>query len=210
MYKEDVLNKFGDGKYHVTPDTFKIGIHYVLGKEIANRFEGKEVVADVCVGAGLMALCLAERVQKIVAVDINTVHLDLVKENTEVAGLSGKFEFINKDALDKQLFSSAIKIDAIFTDPDWALPENAKGDHVSSIYQMSPPVDKLYENLRYFTENIAIRLPKEVNLRELDNFPKHETESVYLDNKLKFYMVYFGNLVKKIGYTELKSSNSNQ
>lgn len=203
MNKEDIFNKFGNGEYKVTPDTFKMGIHCVLGMEIAKRFKGKEVVADVCVGAGFMALCLGENTEQIIVVDINPERIKLVKENSEISGLSDKFKYIEGDALDKEILSSFSKIDAIFTDPDWALPGNAKGDHVSSIYKMGPPIDRLFKNLNRFTDNIAIRLPKETNLDELVDFPPHEIEAIYLDNKLKFYTVYFGDLMREVGGTEL-------
>lgn len=203
MNRKDILNKFGNDKYHVTPDTFKMGIHYVLGKEIAKRFIGKKIIADMCVGAGFMALCLAEKANQLIAVDIKSVRLDLVKENADIAGLSEKFKYIEGDVLDKQIFGSISKIDAIFADPDWALPKNAKGNHVSSVYKTGPPIDVLFNALQRFTANIAIRLPKEINLSELNNFPAHETEAVYLDNKLKFYTIYFGDIMKKSGNTEL-------
>lgn len=193
--------------YKATPDTFKMGIHYALGKENAKRFQGKNKVAYVCVGGGFMAVCLAEVVNEIVVVDISEPHLELVKENSKVSGYFDKFTFIKGDIMSEETLSKLSGVDAIYADPEWALPGHKVGDHVTSIFDTNPPFDKLFEQLQKITLNIAIRLPKETDISQLKDFPAHEVEFAYLGGKPKAYTVYFGDLIRQEGLTELKVTN---
>jgi|GEM_PF-4056776 len=47
-------------------------------------------------------------------------------------------------------------------------------------------------------------MPKTFNLNLLDVLPEYEIESVFQDLKLKFFCVYFGDLIRKTGKSELK------
>lgn len=199
---DETIRKFGR-PYKTTPDTFKMGIHNALGKEAAKRFSGKVKVADVCTGAGFMALCLAEVVEQVIAVDINEVHLNLVRENSRIAGLRDKFTFIRGDVLDAKILENLSGVEAVYADPEWALPGHRKGDHVRDIFKTSPPVGRLFKQLSIVTPNMAVRLPKETDTTQLKGFPTHEIEAAYLDGKLKAYTVYFGDLIKNEGLTRL-------
>ncbi len=208
--QEEILEKFGNRDFRITPETFKMGIHHVLGAEIAKRFGGRKVIADVCTGGGFTALCLAREVERVVAVDIDSERLALVRANADIADLSNKFEFICGNTLDERILDalrSNAKVEAISADPDWALPGHEKGDHATSMYDMGPPVDTLLTAFQTVTPHIAIRLPKEINLQELDLLPPHETEAVFLDGTLKFYMLYFGDLARSGGVTKLEIEN---
>ncbi|MBP9697917.1 MAG: methyltransferase [Candidatus Moranbacteria bacterium] len=200
---EEVIKKFGK-LYRTTPETLKMGIHYALGKEAAKRFAGKQKIADVCTGAGFMAVCLAEVVKEITVVDIDQSHLQLAKENSKIAGYDNKFRFIEGDIMDDKILNQLVGVEAIYSDPEWVLPGHWKGDHVSSIFEMSPPIDKLFNQLEKITKNIAIRLPKETEIKQLESFPAHEVEMAYLDGKPKAYTVYFGDLIRKEGITKLE------
>ena len=125
-----------------------------------------------------------------------------------IAGYYEKFTFIKGDITDDVTIEQLLGIEAIYADPEWALPGHRKGDHVTSIFQTNPPVDVLYKQLRQVTPNIAIRLPKETNVQELQDFPAYEIEAAYLDGKHKAYTAYFGDLIKIEGLTELRKGTS--
>ena len=199
---EEVIKKFGK-LYQVTPDTFKMGIHYALGKEAAKRFSNKRRVADVCTGAGFMAVCLAEVAEEILVVDISESHLQLAKENSKISGHPDKFVFIEGDIMDNEIINELTGVEALYADPEWALSGHRKGDHVRNIFETNPPVDKLFKQLEKITKNIAIRLPKETQIEQLKDFPPHEVEMAYLDGRFKAYTVYFGDLIRKEGLTSL-------
>ena len=62
---------------------------------------------------------------------------------------------------------------------------------------MQPPLGKLLAKIQKKTKNIALRLPTETDLVEFHKIAGssyYEIENCYLDDELKFYMIYFGDL----------------
>lgn len=202
-----IVEKFG-ALYKITDDTFKMGTHQVCAQHIAKRFKGSSVVLDSCVGAGFMTIVIAQYVQKVIAVDINSDHLELARQNAEIAGVQHKIDFIEGDIMTSSIWKRIGKIDAAFLDPDWRPVGNAVEDHTTKLAEMQPPADKLLKRVNSSTKNIALRLPKIIDQNELDNFLQNEIEQMNLDGSIKFYTVYFGNLMNAKGFTlaELKIS----
>lgn len=196
-----VVKKFGK-EYSANDDTYHMGIHYLLGNAIAKRFYGHKICLDTCLGAGFMALALAKHVNKVIGVDINPLHLEQAKHNAGLALIEEKIEFILGDAL--KIIRTIIEIDSGFLDPDWARIGDNKENHTPKLSQMVPPANVLLEEVFKKTKNVCLRLPKEFNLENLRGFPEHEIESVYLDDKLKFYCIYFGDLIKNTKSSELR------
>lgn len=203
MEKEKILRKFGK-EYDVNNDTFIMGINYLLGDHIAQRFKDYKVVLDVCCGAGFTSISLAKYVNQVIAVDVNPEHLKQAEKNVKIASVSSKIKFILGDILNRETLNKIHQIDGALLDPDWAVKGDVKTTHTSKLYEMQPPADKLFYEISKITQNIAIRLPREIDLSELRTFPSHELENIYLDNEFKFYCAYFGNLLRKVGETEFK------
>lgn len=204
MDKEKILKKFNK-EYQVDRETFIMGIHYLLGDHIAQRFKGYDVVLDACCGAGFMSIALAKYVNQVIAVDVNQEYLEQAKNNTRIATVDSKIKFILGDILDKSILNKISKIDGAFLDPDWAMVGKPKEAHTSKLSNMQPPTDILFTEINKITQNIALRLPREINLSELEFLPPHELEKIYLDDDFKFYCAYFGKLLNKAGNTEFKA-----
>ena len=194
-----IVEKFGD-IYSANKDTYHMGIYHVLGNIIAKRFVGHKVCLDSCLGAGFMTLSISKYVNKVIGVDINLEHLEQAKTNLKIASIENKVEFIQADVLE---VLSSLEFDSAFLDPDWAKQGDDKENHVSELSQMVPPADILLQKVFEKTKNVCLRLPKSFDLNKLNNLPPHESEAIYQDNKLKFYCVYFGDLIRNEGYTEL-------
>lgn len=201
MDKNLILKKFGK-EYFVDSNTYHMGIHHLLSAVIAKRFLGHKICLDACLGAGFMTLALTKYVDKIIGVDIDLLHLKQAKDNAKVLSVEDKIQFVQGDVL--KVIKTIGKIDSAFLDPDWAKAGDSKENHVSDFSQMIPPADLLLKEVFKKTNNICLRLPKEFDLKKLSVLPEHEIESVYLDNSLKFYCVYFGDLIINTGNTELK------
>ena len=140
-----------------------------------------------------MTLVLVKYVSKVIGVDANSLHLKQAKYNADLAKVQNQIEFIEGDIL--RVMENIKRIDSAFLDPDWARAGDNKENHTLSLSLMVPPADALLKKVFKKTSNICLRLPKEFGLRGLNGFPEHEIESVYLDNKLKFHCVYFGDLI---------------
>ncbi len=194
--KERILEKFG-GEYQADNETFIMGIHYLLGDYIARRFKGYNTILDTCCGAGFMSIALAKYVNQVIAVEIEPKHLEQAKNNVKVGNVSPKVKFILGDILRKETLNKIPKINGAFLDPDWAIPGELKTTHASKLSNMQPPAEKLFTETNKLTRNIALRLPKEIDLSELKNLPPHELEKIYLNDEFKFYCAYFGELTNK-------------
>lgn len=205
MKEDSVIEKFGL-PYFVTPTTFKMGTHHIFAESIASRFAGCKKVLDACVGAGFNAIPIARVVGTVVAVDNNKEHLSLAKQNAELAKI-GNIDFILGDIMDETIFEKIGNIDGAYLDPEWVkggCVDNCN-EHSSSLSHMEPPADMLFKKVETKTKNIALRLPRELAIKELDSLPPHELEMNYLDDKLKFYTLYFGDLAETIGNTEFRA-----
>jgi SAM-dependent methyltransferase len=201
MDREKIKGKFGDANYSVNDKTYVMGMHHVIGNHMAKRFIGCSTVLEVCTGAGFMLIPLAKIVSKIFTVDISPEHIDQAKSNLRLSGAKSNVTFIIGDAMKESTLEGVKRVDAAVLDPDWSVIDD-KRTHEQKLSTMLPPADKLFEKISKITKNIALRLPKELDLAELNALPKHELESIYLDDKLKFYCAYFGNLAKNTGITE--------
>jgi len=203
MDKEKIIKKFGKD-YLVDNETFIMGIHHLFGDHIAQRFKSYEIVLDSCCGAGFMSIALAKYVNQVIAVEINPKNLEQAKNNAKIVNVSNKIQFILGDILNKNTLNKIPKIDSAFLDPDWAIVGEIKTTHTSKLSNMRPSADKLFTEINKLTQNIALRLPREIDLSELKDLPSHELEKIYLDNDFKFYCAYFGELLQKAEDTEFK------
>jgi len=206
MDKDKIFQKFGNKEYQVNENTFIMGIHHLLGEHIAKRFEGYNTILDTCCGAGFMSIALARYVNQVIIVDINQNHLEQANNNVKLADVFNKVEFILGDILGKYVLNKISKIDGAFLDPDWAEVGNSKHTHISRLSDMQPSANELFNAVSQMTENVILRLPREMDLSELKHLPPHKLEKVYLDNDFKFYCVYFGELRERVGDTELRVS----
>jgi 16S rRNA G966 N2-methylase RsmD len=200
--KELIIKKFG-GEYFVDKDTFHMGVHHLLANPIAERFVGHKIVLDSCAGAGFMAIPLSRCVEKVITVDKDLNHLEQAKMNAKIAGVSNKIIFHNNDVL-KTLGETFLSIDAAFLDPDWTLERDDKENHVTELSKMVPPADQLIEKVFKKTSNVCLRLPRTFDVQNLGINREKEIQSVFQDNKLKFFCVYFGDLIKEVGKSELR------
>lgn len=121
---------------------------------------------------------------------------------------SGVYKIINfilGDIQNKEILNKIPHIDGAFLDPDWAMVGEFKTTHTPKLSNMQPPADELFAEINRLTGNIALRLPREIDLSELKSLPPHELEKIYLDSDFKFYCAYFGKLIEKIGDTGFRA-----
>jgi len=196
MDPELAMAKFGPLPYKLNDSTCKMGIHYMLADKIAARFDGYGRVLDACCGAGFTSIALAKYAGHVIAIDNNEEHFDQARFNARLAHCENKIEFVLGDVLE---YDGAF--DAAFLDPDWARGNRRdKSLHVKALDRTNPPADVLFTRIYNKTHDIALRLPKELDLSELEKLPEHETEWLehpYLDRVSRFYCVYFGDLQKR-------------
>lgn len=198
MEKRELVEKFG-GEFVADPETFHKGVSRQFAQRIAKRFEGQSTILETCCGAGFATIHLANVANKVIAVDINKVHLEQAKKNVEIANLSSKVEFIWGDILDPDVLEEfENEIDAAFLDPNWTSDGSLEAQHATILSEMQPDGELLFQGIYNLTPNIAFRLPKEFDCKSLNDKPDHGVETFRQGNKTIFYCSYFGDLKDKL------------
>jgi tRNA1(Val) A37 N6-methylase TrmN6 len=208
MEREEILKKFGKENYQVNDNTYIMGIHHLLGEHIAQRFKGYDKVLEACTGAGFMLINLIKNAKNVFTVEINPEHLEQAKNNLRIAGLDSNIRFILGDVMSEKILNKISKIDAAFLDPDWSPVGKNKLDHTTKLSDMQPSAEDLFNRITKKTQNIALRLPRELDLNELKKLPPHELEKIYLNDDFKFYCAYFGRLKNNTDNTEFRAFTS--
>jgi SAM-dependent methyltransferase len=202
MDRDAIRAKFGDD-YLADERTFRMGIDLRLTTRMAGRFAGRRVL-ETCTGAGFATIALARAAAHVVTVEIEPAHQAQARRNVERAGLLGRVTFVAGDVLDETVLAACPPVDAAFLDPDWAV---TGPDHVFRFRQSNtrPPADVLLARMLALTQDVALVLPPLVDVRELEDLPVHERQSLHLDESHELYCLYFGGLASLPGVSELRA-----
>ena len=202
MDQSVIRAKFGDD-YVATEKTYRLGIDVRLTTAIAERFSGLRVL-ETCTGAGFTTIALAKVAAHVTSIEIDPEHQSQARKNINRAGLADKVTFVAGDALSPALMSLVNTADSAFLGPDWAVTGPGHR-YLFRQSNMRPPADLLLHSVLTRTPNIALILPTEVDLGELENLPPHERQSLYLQGQHALYCLYFGALAEKWEPSELRA-----
>jgi len=164
-----------------------------VARYLAGRFPANWQVADLTSGLGGNAIFLADRCQRVIAVDPNQSVLRLAQVNASVYGVSNKITFLNLRAEDA-LANLDIwpGIDAIFLDPARDRPGRTK---TRSILNSRPQLLDIWEQLTKITPNIAVKISPAFDYKELALLPEvPEIELISRNNVNRVAMLWFGSL----------------
>lgn len=201
MDSEKIVQKFGNN-YLADENTFLMGIDIRITSDIAERFKDR-IVLETCTGAGFSTISLARTANKVISIDISEKNQQQAKHNIKLAGFEKKVDFILGSSLDDKIIEQNKKINAAFLDPDWAILND---NHIYKFLDSNtkPESDLLLKKMYGITKNIALILPPFVNENELVDLPVNEKQKIYLNDELVLICLYFGELIKKKGETELR------
>jgi SAM-dependent methyltransferase len=161
-----------------------------VARLIAQRFKSDWTVADLTCGLGGNAIFLADRVKKVLAVDLDEEKIRCARANAQVYGVSTKIDFQIGDAYD------FIKpgIEAFFLDPARDREGQTK---TRSFLNSTPDLLSLLPALLAITKNIAVKISPAFDYDELKLLPENpEVEIISEDNNCKVAMLWFGDLKK--------------
>lgn len=168
---------------------------------IVQRFNGFNRVLDTCAGIGTVSIALAQAGHEIIGVEVDEGRLKQAREKAEQSGVT--IEWIKGDILNHDVLQRIEGIDAAFLDPDWKR-DYSTDPRTVTFSKMEPPLMELLSSIREKTENMALRLPKETDFTKFHHLIGsnyyYEIEKNFLDDQLKFYVVYFGELARHSEY----------
>ncbi len=189
------------GDYTATETTYRLGIDARITERIAERFHNR-IVFESCTGAGFTTIALARKAKRVVTVELQVEHKEQARKNLAKAQVLDRVQLILGDCLSNVVLDQVGDINAAFLDPDWAL---GGPGHVCRFRSsnMQPPADLLLAKTLKITADVALILPTFIDLNELEGVSQHELQSIYLGREHVLYCLYFGQLAKTIGKTEL-------
>jgi 16S rRNA G966 N2-methylase RsmD len=201
MNSDAIRAKFGDA-YIADERTFRMGIDQRFAAHMAGRFRNR-MVLETCTGAGFTTIALARVAAHVITVEIDPVHQAQARQNLQQANLLDRVTFVLGDILERSIWEGLSSVNAAFLDPDWAI---TGPDHVHHFVhsRTRPPADALLETVLRTTENVALVLPPQLDVRELDGLPRHERQKLYLNDSHELYCLYFGEIAVGLGETELR------
>lgn len=143
----------------------------------------------------------------VIANDIDQLKIEYAKNNSSIYGVSEKIKFINQDFLTLDYNE---QIDIVFLAPPWGGIDYSTNKNYSLYKNITPNIINIMDKAFSLSQKIVLALPRNINIEELIEIivdsskrcsikPDRavlEIEKIYLNNRFKMIMVYFGNAGK--------------
>ncbi|ESO98940.1 hypothetical protein LOTGIDRAFT_113851 [Lottia gigantea] len=172
--------------FSVTPE--KISEH------IAERCQCDVIVDGFC-GAGGNTIQFALYCERVIAIDIDPVKIELARNNAKVYGVEDRIEFIVGDFYKVM---PSLQADVVFLSPPWGGPEYLNNKNYDLNNMACLNAFDIFKISQKITQNIAFFVPRNTNIDQLTVLAgsggKVEIEQNILNSKLKTITAYYGDL----------------
>ena len=152
---------------------------------LSKRIGGKSLL-DLTCGLGMDAVALAQRFERVVALERDEVLADVTRENMRRMGVVN-VEVVTTSA-EEYLASATDHFDWIYVDPD---RRNDKGERVFKLEDCSPNILALMSDIRRVSSRLAVKNSPLFDVEEAFRlFPHAEVEVVSLHDECKEVVIY--------------------
>ncbi|XP_055007652.1 trimethylguanosine synthase [Boleophthalmus pectinirostris] len=185
-----------EGWFSVTPE--RIAEHIAV--RVWSSFPSSRLVVDAFCGVGGNAIQFALSGNRVVAVDIDPVRIDLARHNAAVYGVAERVDFIQGDFLQ---LAPRLRGDVVFLSPPWGGPAYLSADVFDIQTMMELDGFEIFRKAKLISDNIVYFLPRNADMDQIASLAgpggRVEVEQNFLNNKLKTITAYFGGLIKSGG-----------
>lgn len=144
-----------------------------------------------------------------IANDIDPQKISFARHNGRIYEVEKNIQFLNQDFLTLN-FACEQNIDIVFLAPPWG-GINYSGDEAYSVLRsVTPDITAIMKKTLDFSKKFILCLPRNINVEEIlglivDSFEEKsqmserasvEIEKVFINNKFKMNLIYFGNATK--------------
>ncbi|XP_065883658.1 trimethylguanosine synthase-like isoform X2 [Dysidea avara] len=156
-----------------------------------------DLIIDAFCGVGSNTIQFAHTCERVIAIDIDPVKIACAIHNANIYGVADRIEFIVGDYF--QIMSHLKCADAVFLSPPWGGPgyQNATVFDIKTMISLDGI--KIFEVAKQVTPNIAMFVPRNVNIDQLTALAgpggRVQVEQHFLNKKLKTMTAYYGELV---------------
>jgi tRNA1(Val) A37 N6-methylase TrmN6 len=180
--------------------SLKISSYPVFLTHLSERLGCKySVLLELCTGIGIGLIYLQKNFKTLYGIEIDPSIVEISKLNLIKAELSSKVSVIQADVVNILNFTN-LKPDVVIYDiPYWS-------DHNAGLLKRNPDIKALFEKINtHLTKNIIIYSPPRFDYTYYkDLFVSDlEVEEIFINNKHDRNVLFFGNLVNKVGSTKV-------
>lgn len=166
-----------------------------VARHLAERLKCCILVDGFC-GSGGNAIQFAETCDKVIAIDIDPVKLEMARHNATIYNVAHKIEFILGDYL-HIASSGKLRADIVFLSPPWGGPKyKNKNDYDIEKYLLPVKATDLVAASRHVSDNVALFLPRNSNVKQIVRLAgvgnRCEIEHNYLDSRLVAVTALYG------------------
>jgi len=185
-------------------DAIFMSVQEVAALHIGERLKQYKSCVELCTAVGALVIHIASFIPMVVGVDLDPKRIEAAKQNAKTYGVEDRTEFVVGDVLDESLLKT-IKAEVAILDPDWSAAGSDKSVHETNIDNMQPSMRQMIVLTRkYITPNLVLRVPKHFTLETLKEFGSYELESIIIDGRLRFKVVYFLPGIEESRETEIR------
>lgn len=141
--------------FSVTPE--KIAVHH------AERCRC-DLIIDAFCGAGGNAIQFAFTCERVIAIDIDPVKIEMARHNAEVYGVADRIEFIVGDFI---RLAPKLQADVVFMSPPWGGPQYIHQDVFSLSSLLPVGGSELFQLASGISSHVAMFLPRNVDTYEV-------------------------------------------
>ncbi|CAK1550627.1 unnamed protein product [Leptosia nina] len=190
--RHSLFHRFDDGVkldreswFSVTPEN--------VASHIANKYS-YDVVLDAFCGAGGNTIQFAKTCQKVIAIDIDPIKIEMARHNAEVYGVLHKIEFIVGDFFQ---LAPNLSADMVFLSPPWGGPDYSDNSQYDIESMLVPkPASELMRVARDINSNVTLYLPRNSKTDQILAIAQEaggsvEIEQSFLDRRFVAITAYY-------------------
>lgn len=176
-------------------DAYYMSCPEYVAEFIKDKIDSNNTVVELCSAVGISSIIIARKAHRVYGVDIDSKRIEYARKNAKLYNVSN-VEFILGNVLDEELLKS-IKADVALLDPDWSVDKNTPQVHGSDLSLTVPSAIELFNVVKNnITNNIILRVSKNVDNEELIKLGKCTIYNIYYDDRIHFkYAIYNNDIV---------------
>lgn len=185
-----IFSKYDEG-IQLDEESWYSVTHECIAKCIADKLK-KYTVMDGFAGAGGNIIQFAMNGQTI-ALEIDQSHIDMLKNNAEIYGVTDNIKFIKGDFLVDA--KSEAPLEVIFMSPPWGGPDYVKSKKYDLFATITPDITKIMQVCNDVTKNVVLYLPRTAHPAQIVQLFKYMPN---IERKIEFELFCVGSKVKTI------------